>query len=61
MIGVGEEFPHTALNGVVGINPDKVIKIPLLFNHFRSVYRLLKDCISLPFYKKNYAKGGTNV
>ena len=27
MIGVGEEFPHTALNGVVGINPDKVIKI----------------------------------
>ena len=26
MIGVGEEFPHTTLNGVVGINPDKVIK-----------------------------------
>ncbi len=25
MIGVGEEFPHTTLNGVVGINPDKVI------------------------------------
>ena len=26
MIGVGEKFPHTALQGVVGINPDKVIK-----------------------------------
>ena len=30
MIGVGEEFPHTSLNGVVGINPDKVIKKSIL-------------------------------
>ncbi len=37
-------------------SPDKVIKIPLLFNHFRSVYRLLKDCISLPFYKKKFIR-----
>ena len=26
MIGIGEDFPHTALQGVVGINPDKVIE-----------------------------------
>ena len=25
MIGIGEDFPHTALQGVVGINPDKEI------------------------------------
>ena len=26
MIGVGEDFPHTALQGVVGINPNKEIE-----------------------------------